>query len=124
MARMTDDVEVDMLMPSTGLLVVSVAGAVDILGEPTVRQSIDSLPAGIRSLVLDLTETTFFGAAGLSVLVHTAGVAQRRHVSWAVVCPPVVLRPLEVTRLDRELPVCSDFAEAVLLASQVPVASS
>ncbi|MEY7971129.1 STAS domain-containing protein [Saccharomonospora xinjiangensis] len=117
MACTKDDLDLRVERPVAGLVVIRVAGEIDILGAPTLRRCIESCVFGASALVLDLSGTTFFGAAGLSVLVRTSALVERRHVRWALVCPTAVLRPLRVTDLDRELPVCTDFAEAVAVAA-------
>ncbi|EHR62415.1 STAS domain-containing protein [Saccharomonospora cyanea] len=117
MACTKDDVDVQVDRPVVGLVVIRVVGEVDILGAPKLRERVEAVLPGVRALVLDLSRTTFFGAAGLSVLVHTSALAERLRVRWALVCPAVILRLLRITDLDRELPVCADFAEAVLTAT-------
>ncbi|WP_313886697.1 STAS domain-containing protein [Saccharomonospora amisosensis] len=94
-------------------MVIHVSGEVDIVAAPTLRHCIDEQLGKVRSLVLDLTGTSFFGAAGLSVLVHTADRARQHEVSWALICPHAVLRPLTVTGLSEGLPVCVDLPEAI-----------
>ncbi|WP_199433292.1 anti-sigma factor antagonist [Qaidamihabitans albus] len=96
-----------------GLEVTHVIGEVDIVAAPALQSCVDEQLQRVRSLVLDLGETRFFGAAGLSVLVHTSTAAQRNAVSWAVTGPHSVLRPLHVTGLDRSLPVFPDLEDAI-----------
>lgn len=103
--------------PVMGLVIVHVCGEVDIVAAPALRNCVDDQLRDVRCLVLDLTGTSFFGAAGLSVLVHAAELAARRAVTWAVVCPSVVLRPLQATNLDGRMPVCSDLDEAVAVVT-------
>ncbi|EHY88349.1 STAS domain-containing protein [Saccharomonospora azurea] len=123
MACRKDLVDVRIDRPAIGLVVVRVTGEVDILGAPTVRQCIDTSLPSARAFVLDLSDTTFFGAAGLSVLVHVSALAERLSVRWALVGSTAVLRPLRVTNLERELPVCRDFSAAVLAAATSPAMS-
>ncbi|EIE99947.1 STAS domain-containing protein [Saccharomonospora glauca] len=119
-----DDVEVRVDRPVVGLVVVRVIGEVDLLGAPILRRRVEAALPGARALVVDLSDTTFFGAAGLSVLVHTSALAERFRVRWALVCPSVILRLVRITNLDRELPVCRDFGEAVLAATAPSAAFS
>lgn len=107
-----------------GLVVIHVSGEVDIVAAPTLRHCIDEQLCKVRSLVLDLTGTSFFGAAGLSVLVHAADRARQHEVSWALICPHAVLRPLTVTGLSEGLPVCLDLPEAIAVVTTEQAALS
>lgn len=100
-----------------GLVVIRVSGEVDIVAAPILRHCIDEQLSKVRSLVVDLSETTFFGAAGLSLLVHASARIRHRGVGWALVCPHAVLRPLQVTGLDRALPIYPDVEEAIAAVS-------
>jgi anti-sigma B factor antagonist len=120
MACTKDLVDVRVDRPAVGLVVVKVSGEVDILAAPTLRRCLDETVPAADSLVLDLGDTTFFGAAGLSVLVHAASLADRFGTRWAFAASAAVLRPLRVTNLDRELPVCLDFASALRLVATSP----
>lgn len=117
MVRMRDGLDIRVDEPATGLVVVRVAGEIDILGAPLLRQCVDDRLPGACAFVLDLSGVTFFGAAGISVLVEASAAAERLRVNWALACPPAVLRPLQVTDLARRLPVCSEFPEAVRVAT-------
>lgn len=109
-----DDIDIRVERPVSEVAVLRVNGEIDILGAPTLREYIEDRLPGSRALVLDLTGTTFFGAAGLSVLVYTSAFARQLRVTWALVGSRVVLRPLRVTALDHDLPVYPSFREAVL----------
>jgi len=57
-----------------------------------------------RSLILDLTDVTFFATAGFSAL-RTIGVrCARASVSWTLVPGPAVSRVLSICDPRRELP--------------------
>lgn len=67
-----------------------------------------------RLLIVDLQAVTFFGSAGLNAVLdcHEDGVAQGTSVR-VVADNPQVLRPIEVTSLDRVLQVFSSVTGAV-----------
>ncbi len=67
-----------------------------------------------RLLIVDLQAVTFFGSAGLNAVLdcHEDGVAQGTAVR-VVADNPQVLRPIEVTSLDRVLQVFSSVTGAV-----------
>lgn len=67
-----------------------------------------------RLLVIDLQAVTFFGSAGLNAVLdcHEDGVAQGTSVRL-VADNPQVLRPIEVTSLDRVLQVFPTVTGAV-----------
>ncbi|WP_019815294.1 STAS domain-containing protein [Saccharomonospora saliphila] len=118
------DVDVRVEPPVEGVVIVRVAGEVDLAAAPALRHCVDERDPGLRVLVLDLSGVRFFGAAGLSALVHIRGVAERLALRWAVVAPDVVSRPLRITGLDVGLPVCSTLVEALArvthVASDIP----
>lgn len=100
-------------------VVVIVAGAIDMLTAPRLR---DALRSGFerldgRALVLDLSSVEFLASAGLRVLVDAATEAVRHngHPTLRVVVDhqrPVV-RPIEITGLDNVLALYYTVAEAL-----------
>lgn len=65
-------------------------------------------------LVLDLSGITFLGSAGLAVLAEARNLAMARAVNVSVVARSrTVLRPMEVTGLDKVLTVVPDVATAI-----------
>jgi anti-anti-sigma factor len=99
-----------------GFELARVAGEVDMSSAPQVRASILAIVAergaGLHGLVIDLLRVEFFGAAGLGVL----GEVQRRCPEDAevriVATAPIVLRMLQLTGLDRLLPVYATIDDA------------
>ncbi|WP_367130280.1 STAS domain-containing protein [Saccharothrix sp. HUAS TT1] len=96
----------------------SAAGPID---SGTVSSLRDRLAARLDSapsaLVLDLTGVTFLGAAGIAALVEAHARAERVGSSFAVVADSHrVLRPLQVTGVDRVLSVHPTLTEAALAA--------
>ncbi|MEU4804452.1 STAS domain-containing protein [Actinosynnema sp. NPDC023587] len=83
------------------VLLVEVVGEVDLDTVPDIRTAL-SAPA--PAVVLDLAAVTFFGSAGIQLLVD----ADREIEALAVVASTrLVLRPLVVTGLDVRLPLCA-----------------
>ena len=97
-------------------LVLRVSGELDLFTAPRLHSALDQhLGAPGDPVVLDLTDVTFLGAAGLQVLVDidvvVAAQGRRLHVVGSA---PVVLRPIRATGLDRVLAVADTVAAAIL----------
>lgn len=98
-------------------IVVSVAGEIDTLTTPRLRQAvgeaIDEAAGG--SVIVDLTAVTFLGSPGLAALVEAVGQAQRRGGPLRVVVDKSrpVLRPIELTGLDDVLALYETVEEAL-----------
>jgi anti-sigma B factor antagonist len=70
------------------------------------------------ALILDLSGITFLGSAGLAVLAEARNLALARAVNVRVVAQSrTVLRPMEVTGLDKVLTVVPDVATALSSAA-------
>jgi anti-anti-sigma factor len=96
------------------LVVLRVSGEIDMLTAPVLTEYVqeqfgraaDSAP---RTVVFDLTRVSFLGSAGLAVLAHAqTAAADRGDVVQVVANARAVLRPLEVTGLDKVLDVRPD----------------
>jgi anti-sigma B factor antagonist len=80
--------------------VMHVVGEIDTLTAPILRGRLDEQLAETPLLVLDLTEVTFLGSAGLAVLVAAKDdAARRRHTLRIVPGSRIVMRALEATGL-------------------------
>ncbi|WP_433271963.1 STAS domain-containing protein [Actinosynnema sp. CS-041913] len=113
MEDFADAVELSALDHIADTVVIEVSGEIDMATAPCVIDFLRAhLPAAGRTLVLDLTKVTFFGSAGINVLltlhseVEPAGVRLR-----VVASTPAVLRPLEVTDLLRVFAVTSSVTD-------------
>lgn len=98
--------------------VVHVSGDVDMLTAPAfadhVRRQLAGDGGSPKCLVIDLTDVTFLGSAGLAVLAEAHNLAAARSVELRVVAPTrLVLRPLQVTGLDKLLTVVTGPDPAV-----------
>lgn len=73
--------------------------------------------AGRGRLVCDLTGVTFFGASGLAALERTAALAAEAGVALRLVADSrTVLRPLQLTGLDRALCIDAHLLTAIVHA--------
>ncbi|WP_379628915.1 STAS domain-containing protein [Pseudonocardia sp. GCM10023141] len=90
-------------------LVVTVTGDIDLSTVQRFRTAVaegldrvdDETPDG-APLIIDLTEVTFLGSAGLHALVEVTRAAQRRREPLRIVVDHArpVIRPIEMTGLD------------------------
>jgi anti-sigma B factor antagonist len=108
------DLDVSVTKDGRVTTVVHVSGDVDMLTAPVladhVRQQLDGNGGPPRSLVIDLSGVTFLGSAGLAVLAEAHNAATERSVDLRVVASTrLVLRPLQVTGLDKLLTVVGDL---------------
>lgn len=83
-----------------GVSVLTVAGEVDMVSAPALREALVPSLADGTTFVVDMTGVTFLGSAGLAVLVEAARVAQQQNAALKVVATArAVTRPLEATGL-------------------------
>lgn len=103
-------------------LVVTVAGEVDVLTAARLRAAIVAGFGKLREgeiLVVDLTDVTFLGSAGLQALVEVTQVARQRREPLRVVVDNTrpVIRPIELTGLDDLLALFDTVDDALRPAS-------
>lgn len=95
------------------MVVLRVSGEIDMLTAPVLTEHVQEQFARVpapRTLVFDLTRVSFLGSAGLAVLAHAQTTASDRGDAVQVVANArAVLRPLEVTGLDKVLDVRPDL---------------
>jgi anti-sigma B factor antagonist len=93
-------VRFDVVEHGPGARVLHVVGEVDTLTAPVLRTRLDEHLAEVELLVLDLTDVTFLGSAGLAVLVAGKDEADRvGHRLRLVPGSRIVVRALEATGL-------------------------
>ncbi|MEV0386493.1 STAS domain-containing protein [Nonomuraea sp. NPDC050643] len=82
------------------------SGDIDIHTTTPLRQRLlNALASSTSLLVLDLSQVTFCGAGGLSVLVDVQSRARRQGISLALTgVPPRVIRLLHITGLTQRFP--------------------
>lgn len=90
----------DVVAHRSDAVVVHVIGEVDTLTAPVLKARLDEHLASTRLVVLDLTEVSFLGSAGLAVMVAAQDRAQSLGHTLRVVCGSrIVTRALEATGL-------------------------
>ncbi|MGY1606345.1 MULTISPECIES: STAS domain-containing protein [unclassified Geodermatophilus] len=86
-----------------------VRGELDIATVPRLAECVEAeLAAGPRSLVIDLTDTTFLDSSGARQLVRSARRAAEAGTSLQVVCPrenKAVRLVIDLLELERLVPV-------------------
>jgi anti-sigma B factor antagonist len=101
--------------PGTGATVLTVAGEIDMLTAPVLRQRLDEHFAADRTpIIVDLSQVEFFGSNALGVLVdaHQRAIADGR-IFVLVAGTRIVRRPLKATELDKVLSVYDDLDHAL-----------
>ncbi|MGH3585407.1 MAG: STAS domain-containing protein, partial [Pseudonocardia sp.] len=68
----------DVVSHGSDARVMHVVGEIDTLTAPVLRSRLDEQVAAVSLLVLDLSDVTFLGSAGLAVLVAAKDDADRR----------------------------------------------
>ncbi|MCS7475909.1 STAS domain-containing protein [Umezawaea endophytica] len=104
--------------------VVCVAGEVDMTTSTSVGETLRTLlEYRPTALVLDLTETDYFGSGGLAILIDTVERTTRAGVGFAVASGRAcVLRPLRVTKVDTVVRVYPD-TDAALRALELALSA-
>lgn len=97
-----------------GAVVITVRGEVDLFTSPLLRERLlahlhDTSP----QLIVDLSGVSFFGVAGLTILVAVREVAAGFGLC-VVAHTRAVLMPLMITGLDGAFDVYPDLAQALL----------
>lgn len=95
------------------VLVVTVAGDLDLRTAPWLEQALrGDVPA---VLVVDLSEVTFLGAAGLRVLTEAAGRAGAENFRLGLVAPDhLALLMLRTKGVAATIPTFATLSDAVL----------
>jgi anti-sigma B factor antagonist len=107
-------VRFDVVEHGGGARVLHVVGEVDTLTAPVLRTRLDEHLAEVELLVLDLTDVTFLGSAGLAVLVAAKDEADRvGHRMRLVPGSRIVVRALEATGLLTLFDLADTAAEAL-----------
>lgn len=120
-ATMSDDIDeigevvrFDVIEHGDGARVLHVVGEIDTLTAPLLRAQLDAQLADVQRLVLDLTEVTFLGSAGLAVLVAAKDDAEaREHRLFVVPGSRIVTRALQATGLLQIFDIADDVSEAL-----------
>lgn len=104
----------DVVDHGPGVRVVHVVGELDTLTSPLLQVRLAQQLAEIENLVLDLSDVTFLGSAGLAVLVGAKEDADSRGAEMYIVPGSrIVKRALEATGLLQLFAVAGDVPEAL-----------
>jgi anti-sigma B factor antagonist len=107
-------VRFDVVTHGTDATVVHVVGEIDTLTAPVLRAQLDEHIPTVPLLVLDLSDVTFLGSAGLAVLVAAKDAADARGHTLRLVCGSrIVIRALEATGLLTLFDVADGVSEAL-----------
>ncbi len=107
-------VRFDVVSHGSDATVVHVVGEIDTLTAPVLRAQLDEHLSVVPLLVLDLSEVTFLGSAGLAVLVSAKDAADARGHTLRLVCGSrIVVRALEATGLLTLFDVADGVPEAL-----------
>jgi anti-sigma B factor antagonist len=96
-----------------GGVVVQLAGELDLYNAEEVRRALaEAIASGPRRIVVDMTEVEFVDSTALGVLVEAR--SQLGHDAFRLAAPQLgTRRTLEVSGLDRHLPVHESVEDAL-----------
>ena len=102
-----------------GVPVLAVSGEVDCCTVDEMLAEVDEhLKARPPAMVLDLTAVTFFGSAGLRLVLHASMGAKQLDSAFAVVAArSVVLKPMRVSQVDEAVLLRPDLHSALAAVS-------
>jgi anti-sigma B factor antagonist len=89
--------------PNSAEVYLHVAGDIDLLAEPSLQAHLSTLLANRpECLIIDLSQVSFMGATGLSVLIKARHAAALQGTKLRLQNPSRrAVRPLEIMGLDR-----------------------
>ncbi|MFC4946067.1 anti-sigma factor antagonist [Pseudonocardia sp. GCM10023141] len=107
----------DVVDHGPGVRVLHVVGELDTLTAPLLNARLQEQQAAARHIVLDLTDVTFLGSAGLAVLVGAKDAADAAGGRlWVVPGSRIVKRAMEATGLLPHFAIADDVPEALAAA--------
>ena len=93
-------------------LLAEVTGEIVLANSTAIKNELkEQIGPNDRQVILDLSKVTFIDSAGVGVLISLLK-SLNGGVLVAIVTDPVVLRVLEITRIDRLIPLVPSLAEA------------
>ena len=100
--------------PAGDVAVVRVSGALDLALAPKLQQTLEHAARSVpRLLVVNLSEVDFLASIGMALLLQAHRERDAGTTVRVVVDNPVVLRPLQLTRLVDELEIVPTEAAAL-----------
>ncbi len=100
---------------SPGTTLCAVAGEVDLLTAPALREKLNAITVVPSHLVIDLSDVQFLASIGLNILVETLAAQETagRHLALVVEDNHAVSHALETTGLDQVFDLHAQTAAAV-----------
>jgi len=107
--------EIDDRALGEGAHLVSVAGEIDLFTAPEFKTRIaHAIDGGAKSVLVDLTGTTFIDSSSLGVLIGAHRRLDQAHGRLVVVCENAsILKTLQITGLDNVFAIASSLDAAV-----------
>lgn len=91
-------------VPINGTTVIWARGEVDTLTVRKLANALDKhLNSGVQAVVLDLQNVTFFGCAGVAMLLDIMAAASARRIAFSVLPNPLILRTMASLGLTSRL---------------------
>lgn len=114
MEDFTDAVTLTAREVSAGVVVVAVAGELDMATTPVVEEYVHQrLGDAGQALVLDLSGVTFLGSTGINLLIALRAACEAAGAALRLVATTkVVLQPLELTDLTGHFTIVTAVSEA------------
>lgn len=107
----------DVVDHGPGVRVLHVVGELDTLTAPLLQGRLEQQQAEARNVILDLTDVTFLGSAGLAVLVGARDAAEQGGGKlWVVPGSRIVRRAMEATGLLPHFTIADGVPEALAAA--------
>lgn len=96
------------------VILLRAVGDIDMLTTPTVRTPLIAAINRYRHVVLDLGDVRFLGSSGLQLLVEANAAAEAdRHTLYVAGAARAVLRPLQISGIDKVLVMTDQPADAL-----------
>ena len=97
-----------------GIAVIVVGGEIDLVTAPALETAVtDVLAENPSALIIELSAVDFMGSIGLKILVTTRQQIDAPARFAVVANGPATSRPIELTGLDKTLPLYPTLDEAV-----------
>jgi anti-sigma B factor antagonist len=101
---LTEALSVTVRQSEHEVVVINVAGELDMLTGPPLKEHLRNLlDARPKLLIVDLSQVAFLGSTGLAVLISARHTAAEQGITFQLsgISHRAVARPLQITGLDR-----------------------
>jgi anti-sigma B factor antagonist len=101
-----------------GVVVLRVVGEIDLATVGRLRDHMDKVLGAYQVVIVDCTGVSFLAACGIGLLIEIVDRTRTEEMAlWLVANGRVVLRALEVTGVDKQVPHASTVAQALAQCS-------